>query len=78
MLGTARRRKPSRRPRQEDRAQQQLRRQFLAPVDAEELGQGDQEGGGRRRRGGSDALHHLREPGHRAGRADPEPDPAGL
>ena len=26
----------------------------------------------------ADAFHHGREPGDRAGRADPEPDPAGL
>ena len=38
----------------------------------------DQAGRRRRHRRRGRCLHHRREPGDRAGRADPEPDPAGL
>ena len=63
---------------QEDRAVEQLCRQFLAPGDAAQLGQGDQGGGQRRHRGRSRSLHHGREPGDRAGGPDPESGAAGL
>ena len=57
---------------------QQLCREFLAPGHAEELGQGDEARGRGGHRGSRRSVHHLRKPGDRTGRANPEPDPSGL
>ena len=70
--------RPGRHQQDEDRLLQQLRRQFLAPGDAEELRHRHPAGGeGRRRRRGG-RVHHRRQGGADPGGPDPEPDPAGL
>ena len=60
------------------RAVEQLCRQLLASGDADQLGDRDQAGRRGRDRGRGRRLHHGREPGDRAGGADPEHDPGGL
>src|SRR6218665_4012037 len=60
----------------QDRAVEKFRRQLMAPGHAQELGQGGQECRRPGAAGAGPELYHLGEPGDRAGRANPEPDPA--